>query len=434
MSKNSTKSLLRNEEGNVVIWVAGSMTMIMGFAALAVDLGHLYALDNQLQNAADAAALAAVSQLNDPNEARSVAAAITAQNLPPEEHGTALASSDVELGQWNPNTRVFAAGVNPPDAVRVTVRRTSDSGNAAPTFFGKVLGKDEVDIVAQSIAAPPSSPACLLALEPVEKEAISVNSNSSITANGCKLQANSSNAEAVMTNAGSSVTADAIDINGDYTGPESSYTPQPTIDVPPSPDPLAGLPAPPEAGDTCDHTSETIDADPNYTMTPGVYCNDFILNAGTNATMEPGIYVFRDGDFIVNSGASITGDDVMIYLTGINSPELVLNSDSHADLSGLRTGPHAGILIFQDPNVADGTVHLFNSDATSSFEGTIYLPNGKMKINSGTTMSGDAAYSYIIARSFEINSDSGIVLNSDYAASDVPLPAGLVAHNTRLVM
>ena len=204
--------------------------------------------------------------------------------------------------------------------------------------------------------------------------------------------------------------------------------------MPPNPDPLAGLPAPPDANDPCDHTSESIDADSNYTMTPGVYCNNFTLNSFTNATMEPGIYVFRDGDFIVNSDLSVTGDGVIIYLTGTNSPELILNSQSHANLSAPTTVPYAGILIFQDPNVEDGTVHLLNSDASSSFEGTIYLPNGKMMINSGTQMSGDAAYSYIIARSFEINSDSGIVLNSDYAASDVPVPAGLATSNNRLVM
>ena len=158
MARKMLKSLLRNEEGSVAIWAAGSMVMLIGFAALAVDAGHFYALDNQLQNAADAAALAAVGELNDANEARAIAMNITAQNLPPEDHGTALTSSDVEIGQWDADAKVFTAGLNPPSAVRVTVRRTAVSGNAAPTFFGKLLGHDSVDILAQAVAAPRPAP------------------------------------------------------------------------------------------------------------------------------------------------------------------------------------------------------------------------------------------------------------------------------------
>ena len=57
----------------------------------------------------------------------------------------------------------------------------------------------------------------------------------------------------------------------------------------------------------------------------------------------------------------------------------------------------AGILFYQDRDVEDGTVHLINSDSASSLEGTVYLPNGKVMINSGSTLGGSVSYSIFIA-------------------------------------
>ena len=110
-----------------------------------------------------------------------------------------------------------------------------------------------------------------------------------------------------------------------------------------------------------------------------------------------------------------------------------MNSDSHAELSALTEGQFAGILVFQDRNVADGTVHLFNSDSGSSIVGAVYLPNGKVMINSGSTLGPASAFSSFIARTFEINSDSHLVLNSDYAATDVPPLAALGAYQIALI-
>ncbi len=91
----------------------------------------------------------------------------------------------------------------------------------------------------------------------------------------------------------------------------------------------------------------------------------------------------------------------------------------------------AGIVVYQDRNVADGTVHLINSDSASYFEGTVYLPNGKVLINSSSTLGGNAAYSIFIAKEYEINSDSTLVMNSNFGSSGVPLPSGLTEHLVR---
>lgn len=56
---------LRNENGQVLVLVALLMTVIMGFAAFAVDIGRVTVVKSKLQNAADAAALAGAAAYND---------------------------------------------------------------------------------------------------------------------------------------------------------------------------------------------------------------------------------------------------------------------------------------------------------------------------------------------------------------------------------
>ena len=52
------QEILNNHRGATAVIVAICLTMLVGFAALAVDVGYLYATRNELQNTADAGALA----------------------------------------------------------------------------------------------------------------------------------------------------------------------------------------------------------------------------------------------------------------------------------------------------------------------------------------------------------------------------------------
>ena len=67
---------LKNRQGGAVAVTVGvSMVMLIGFLALVIDLGHLYITKTELQNAADAAALAGAKELN--GKASGVANAVT---------------------------------------------------------------------------------------------------------------------------------------------------------------------------------------------------------------------------------------------------------------------------------------------------------------------------------------------------------------------
>jgi len=56
-----------NQNGGVIVLVAVSLLVLLGFAALAIDVGHLVVARNELQNAADAGALAGAQVLYNDN-------------------------------------------------------------------------------------------------------------------------------------------------------------------------------------------------------------------------------------------------------------------------------------------------------------------------------------------------------------------------------
>ncbi|WP_071394553.1 pilus assembly protein TadG-related protein [Bacillus tuaregi] len=62
------KAFLRNEAGQVMVFVAILMTVFIGFLALVVDFGSLYLEKSRLQKTADAAALASGQELPGNNQ------------------------------------------------------------------------------------------------------------------------------------------------------------------------------------------------------------------------------------------------------------------------------------------------------------------------------------------------------------------------------
>jgi uncharacterized membrane protein len=66
------------QSGQVAVLAAGAMLLILGFAALAVDVGYLYATKRNMQTAADAAAIAGSNALE---QACGTAAGCTCSSL-----------------------------------------------------------------------------------------------------------------------------------------------------------------------------------------------------------------------------------------------------------------------------------------------------------------------------------------------------------------
>ena len=141
---------IRARRGNVLIFTAAALVVMIGFVSFAVDLGRAQLAKTQLASAADAAARSAAWGLADGTSvSRAIAAA--ADNT---VDGTTLVlqSADVTIGTWNSSTRTFTAGGSSPRAVKVVAYRNTARGTAIPLVFASVLGKKTIDLSATSIA------------------------------------------------------------------------------------------------------------------------------------------------------------------------------------------------------------------------------------------------------------------------------------------
>ena len=139
------------------------MSVLLGFAALTVDVGVMYNAKADLQRTADAAALAGAAMLanfdeGDPMELARAAAIDVAQRNPVINTDIYLSGADVEFGRASLNET--ATGYNFvetdvfPNAMRVTVKKTSGSSNGPiELMFAKVFGIDTADVQAQAVAA-----------------------------------------------------------------------------------------------------------------------------------------------------------------------------------------------------------------------------------------------------------------------------------------
>ena len=117
------------ESGQVVVLLLAFLVVLLGMAAMAIDVGSWYRADRALQSSVDAAALAAAQALpDDPGGASTLAAEYAGKN------GGGL--EDVTV----------TTGVTANDTVVVTGTR------AAPGFFSKVFGIDSVDVHARAVA------------------------------------------------------------------------------------------------------------------------------------------------------------------------------------------------------------------------------------------------------------------------------------------
>ncbi|WP_137870618.1 TadG family pilus assembly protein [Sphingopyxis sp. 2PD] len=137
--------LVRDRRAGISIATAFAMTMLIGAAALAVDVGSLYLDRRKLQGIADAAAMAAAGR---PGEERAAAERIIAANC---DCGIQIAA--LTTGTYTPERTVaaeqrFAPGGASANAVQISLTRNR------PLYFGRFLtGKSDTVIRATATGA-----------------------------------------------------------------------------------------------------------------------------------------------------------------------------------------------------------------------------------------------------------------------------------------
>lgn len=132
--------------GQVLVLVLLFLVVVLGMAALVIDVGYAYYAHRSLQASADAAALAGAQELPDGNRATQVA------NEYSGSAGGKNARENVPGVQTTVTTKCITSipGCDPVNAVVVTEKAAN-----VPTIFARVLGIDSFNINVKSTACSP---------------------------------------------------------------------------------------------------------------------------------------------------------------------------------------------------------------------------------------------------------------------------------------
>ncbi|GGK34768.1 pilus assembly protein TadG-related protein [Salinarimonas ramus] len=396
---------LADETGAVVVLFGLALVPMLGAAGLAVDATSWYGARAALQAAADGAAIAAAREMRLANT--------PADQLQAGAENAARAA--VQDRGFDPAAARVRAVV---DSRAHTVR--IDIATPLERIFSRVVTDTFVEVAVSATARiSGSAPICVVALDESGSKALHLEKRAAMEASRCGVFSNSTHRQALRMDDDARMQAALICSAGGHHGRGTAFTPTPRTDCPPIPDPLAGR-APPSVG-PCTHQDLVVRR--NATLLPGVYCGGIRIRDGAEVTLASGLYVIKDGELRVDD-AAVTGEYVSLYFTGKNAA-IDFRKESRIDLSAMRDGALAGILFFQDRDAEEGRDFKIASDDARTLLGTIYLPRGDLFVNAERSVADHSAYTVIVARRLELSAGPVLVLNTDYHATDIPVPEGV---------
>ena len=399
----SVRKLVADRGGSTIIVFAVTLPILLAAAGAALDFGRLSGKRAAFQSAADAAALAAASDLfvvtTSNLQATSVAKQVAVSNL--EKTDSAVAISTVVTDD--------------PPAVTVTVSEDVE------LYFGDILHAGPTKRVSASATAQVvgSTRICVLSLDGKTQGGVSVETKARLTGNGCAVYSNSLSSQSIVAKNSALVEASLTCAAGGINGDEH-FNPKALSDCPAIPDPLADRPAPPIGG--C--TAKWLYITKSTTLSPGVYCGGIEIGPGAHVFFNPGVYIIKDGALMVDDGAVLEGVNVGFYLTG-SKATFNFWAQSTISLTAPKDGPLAGLLFFEDKARKTAGTHYIKSNDARLLLGTIYLPASNLVVDAKSPIADQSAYTAIIVRSLKLYDGPHLILNTDYGSTDIPVPKGV---------
>jgi hypothetical protein len=375
----------RRASGQVMILFAVASLVLVGFVALSIDTGFLMAERRQVQNAADAAALAGAKALLDgkPGQITASAQAYGIQNADVAA-GNVVVSYPPASGPYA-NNNLY---------VQVTITKEVDK------YFVGALYSGSWEVEATAVAGVETIPSDygLIALE---EPGIHLRGNADITiTNGGSAMSNGDIDRSG--NANIFVTAGTIDAHGTvnegpgWSAPDGIRDQQPIV-----PDPIvaAGITPPAKPINPGSTTCTSSGPPSDCLITHGHFTNQTITIQRT-ATMSPGIYYFDDGAEIVLVGnnARLVGNGVLLYFRDESTISITPGT---VELTGLPSKNKIAIWVEDDTSLdAGGNSDLF-------VEGIIYAPQASVTLR-GT--GADVVHGQVFVHDLEIvgTGDMGI--------------------------
>ena len=377
------------ESGSILILTALSMVVLLGIAALALDVSFMYDKRNRLHAAADAGAKSAAFELQR-NSSISLTDLQTFANQQVSAHGFTPAGPTTVVVHHPPASGAFSGNAG---YVEVIVSEPTS------TFFGTILGWASLTPGARAVAGTANNLACFITLGASGSPPYSLEmGNSTLSLNGCGAAVGGSLNAFNPNSTIDGTPLPSVGIVGTCTG-TCGDCPLPTstrcmgkltTGAPAPSDPLSGMVAPTNPGGCIAGVAATL--------SPGCYTSI----AASVTTLTAGVYYVTG----TVTASNLTGTGVMIYLTGAG--KLASGNNDELHLSAPTSGPYTGIAIFQDSS--DHNDFATGNSFTLDVNGAIYMPGADVNIGNHLNFAGTNC-TLFIAHSLHINNGSGQLTN-----------------------
>ncbi len=407
------KKFCRSTSGNFLTTFAIASPVLLGVAGLALDVSTYVSQQSLMQETADTAVLAAIREAAVAGWDTTVATTVVEEFIASQLEDASFANTDY--------TDIVKV-----DPVLSRIKVTIQQNGHGYLLLSLWKNNPQIEVSAEAQVAS-SANICVLTLNENKGSTLKITGKSTITGQDCGVFGNSADKAAMEVEDKATLTAQVVCTAGGYSGPNASYNPDPVTDCPTIPDPLASR-APPPVG-SCDYYDTDLKG--SITLNPGVYCGGIKAGGNSKVTLNPGIYVIKDGEFTFTGNATLEGENVGIYITG-STAKVAFDNSTTISLTAPKSGSMAGILFFEDRNSPDGREFEISSKDARQLLGTIYFPKGFLSVKGNSKFADASAWTAIIATEIRVENGPSLVLNSDYKASDIPVPAGISAETGKI--
>jgi hypothetical protein len=371
---------LRNDHGGVAVTFAVTITVVIGFAGAATEVGTWLLTRRTMQGVADAAAVSAVN-----------AVAFGGPDIATQAKGIAAQNG------WADGSNGVTVTVNKPPSVG------NFTGNAQAVeviiaqpqslfFSGLLPGMTAPNIRARAVAAPnPSAGSgCLVALG--GGDSLLIQGNGTLTLNGCDADGNGNlkaSGNGVL-KAHTYYVGGTASTNGNggiqlTNGPGKSNYSTPFLD--------------PYAGGVRSFVKPSTCSTPysgGSTISPGAYCGGLTITS--TVTMAPGVYFIEGGPLQIKGNAKVTsapGGVTFVLTNSTSAPStyatVTIDGNAIVNLTAptdkIGSNDTRGIIFFGDPAQPAGVTENFQGNGALTLDGAIYFPNQTISLAGNGSLS-----------------------------------------------
>jgi Flp pilus assembly protein TadG len=451
-----------DRSGVSAIMLALSLTSILGFAGLAVDVGLWYFDKRTAQNAADSAAFTAANVYKDeigstPSSAQTYAT--SAAKAVAATYGYVDGSNGVTVTVNYPPSSAAGSYAGNTGAFEVIITKPESLFFSALYLSAVSVSSRAVALYTTTGGGSGGGGGCLVTLDHTSAGAINISNGVTVDAQ-CGALSNGTGAAAVSVQGGSKLyTSDVATPGGIVVGnggeicsassygtstcsPTTETTGAPTTTDPYSSTTLSSIESASNSGynvpascptsspvsfnswggTVTTNTGRYVANGGTYTINPGVYCGGISVSNGVSVNFSPGIYYIMGGQFTLNSGNNSATGGVTIVLVDDNgsAPTVTIGNGGNLAINSPSSGPTAGIAFYGDPSNTGAVT--FNGGAQLTVNGSMYFPKSTLTFNNGTGIGLNSSCTELIG--YDINVAGGMNLNLTNCSSYGVLPVG----------